>query len=388
MITALNHESVYMSNLLGILVTLVWIAGSFWRFKGRHISKEDRLLRSMGLLTLTCCLADPLCYYFDGKSGMLAAFFVWGGNLWLFALQLAVPLLWFEFLTLHLYGSVNKYYAGVLYGMIGVCYGLLIINFFTPIIFGVTEQNNYYRGDFYWLFFAMNLLIILASIVAYIRAKQKGGLLKFFPLLVFAIPMVIGLFIQTVFHGVSMAWPCLSISLCGVSIGLAGEKVFRDRLTGLYNRSYLEEVKEKADKTGHQEYFTVIMTDIDGFKRINDTFGHSVGDQALIETARLLRENVGALGVVIRYGGDEFMILLNTADEAEADRIMGQIIEGLEAFNKAAERPYKLHLSIGSCLIDLEEESLDRIFDEVDRRMYEDKARYYEEHPEIERRTR
>ncbi len=91
----------------------------------------------------------------------------------------------------------------------------------------------------------------------------------------------------------------------------------RDGMTGLYNRRFLEEV---IDKIMHQanrsnEAYSVMMLDVDFFKRINDTYGHDVGDKVIIEIGRVLKENIREADLAIRYGGEEFLVMLHNPNE-------------------------------------------------------------------------
>ena len=93
-----------------------------------------------------------------------------------------------------------------------------------------------------------------------------------------------------------------------------------DELTGLYNRRYLmrtlELEKKRADRTG--QFFSIIMLDIDHFKRINDTFGHSKGDDVLKDLANVLSESMRETDICARYGGEEFMVILEHTSTASA----------------------------------------------------------------------
>jgi diguanylate cyclase (GGDEF)-like protein/PAS domain S-box-containing protein len=90
----------------------------------------------------------------------------------------------------------------------------------------------------------------------------------------------------------------------------------RDALTGLYNRRYLEEVLERETRRAGRagQSMGILMLDLDHFKRFNDTYGHDAGDAVLRETAAFLLKNVRAEDFVCRYGGEEFVVILPTAD--------------------------------------------------------------------------
>ena len=99
----------------------------------------------------------------------------------------------------------------------------------------------------------------------------------------------------------------------------------RDVLTGLYNRRYLEEVLDRevrrAGRAGQS--MGILMLDLDHFKRFNDAYGHDAGDAVLRETAAFLLRNVRAEDFVCRFGGEEFVVILPTAD-SEGSRARGE----------------------------------------------------------------
>ena len=90
------------------------------------------------------------------------------------------------------------------------------------------------------------------------------------------------------------------------------ELAVRDSLTGLYNRRYLDETLEREVSRARREGnpLSLVMLDIDYFKRVNDTYGHQVGDEALRMLATTLLADIRAEDVACRYGGEEFLILL------------------------------------------------------------------------------
>ncbi|RUM58596.1 MAG: hypothetical protein DSY59_04955 [Persephonella sp.] len=89
---------------------------------------------------------------------------------------------------------------------------------------------------------------------------------------------------------------------------LLKQKAFTDSLTGVYNRNYLESIRDMINP----KHYVVVMTDIDHFKKVNDSFGHERGDLVLREFAKTIAKNLRKNDLVFRYGGEEFLILLNT----------------------------------------------------------------------------
>jgi len=105
----------------------------------------------------------------------------------------------------------------------------------------------------------------------------------------------------------------------------------RDPLTGLYNRRYLEEILDREVRRAirSQQPLGILMLDLDHFKKFNDTYGHDAGDAVLRETASFLIRSVRAEDVVCRHGGEEFVVILPTADrhaaESRAQRIVSRL---------------------------------------------------------------
>ncbi|MCZ6863028.1 MAG: PleD family two-component system response regulator [Alphaproteobacteria bacterium] len=116
------------------------------------------------------------------------------------------------------------------------------------------------------------------------------------------------------------------------------EMALTDALTGLYNRRYFdthfEAQIQRAGETGKP--LALLMLDLDSFKAVNDTYGHTVGDEVLAETARRLQENLRTVDMVARYGGEEFAVVMPDANVKEAIAAA----ERLRA--RIADKPFKV----------------------------------------------
>lgn len=106
-----------------------------------------------------------------------------------------------------------------------------------------------------------------------------------------------------------------------------------DRLTGLYNRGHWEE-SLKVAYARHQRHgnaTSLVMFDIDHFKRVNDTYGHQAGDHVIEQVARLVREHVRDSDVAGRYGGEEFAVVLSDTDKVGARVFAERLRKSVEA---------------------------------------------------------
>jgi len=99
------------------------------------------------------------------------------------------------------------------------------------------------------------------------------------------------------------------------------EANLRDPMTGLNNRRFLEEYVETliSNVQRKKSHLSILMLDLDYFKMVNDTYGHDAGDAVLKSLAKVLKQSVRASDMVIRYGGEEFLIILQDADGSKAD---------------------------------------------------------------------
>ena len=149
-----------------------------------------------------------------------------------------------------------------------------------------------------------------------------------------------------------------------------------DPLTLLYNRRGLLALARQLFKVADRMRRRVshIFVDLDGLKVINDSLGHGVGDQALLETTELLKETFRDSDIIARMGGDEFVVLAMENAGADAELWTARLQENLRARNARADRSYLLSLSIGIVYYDPDApRELDDLLARADRLMYEEK---------------
>jgi diguanylate cyclase (GGDEF)-like protein len=150
-----------------------------------------------------------------------------------------------------------------------------------------------------------------------------------------------------------------------------------DPMTGAYSRAVLQQrLQEEVDRSSrYQLPFSLLFVDLDHFKSINDAFGHTFGDQIIIEFVNRLRGMVRASDILIRYGGDEFVILLPNTPKDQAISMAERLITGIQSKPFSGEPPLSLKISIGVSTYPEDGQNPETLFEEADLRQYEAKRR-------------
>ena len=139
------------------------------------------------------------------------------------------------------------------------------------------------------------------------------------------------------------------------SLKMVEELAATDPLTGLYNRRQFGKVIDQlfSEAQRYDKDLSCVMIDLDKYKRLNDTYGHQVGDELLMLAARSISANMRRMDVAARYGGDEFVLLLPHANSVEAAGVAHRIREGFRvasALLLSSEAGVTMSIGIGSLL--------------------------------------
>jgi diguanylate cyclase (GGDEF)-like protein/PAS domain S-box-containing protein len=149
------------------------------------------------------------------------------------------------------------------------------------------------------------------------------------------------------------------------------EMSFRDSLTGLYNRNFFEEEMTRLSDRRYNP-IGIVVCDLDGLKFVNDTLGHQSGDQMLIQTADILRQNFRSSDIIARIGGDEFAVQLTETNPEIVEQILRRLRQAVQDHNNV-EPGLPLSLSIGYALDEGRTADMYALFREADNRMYREK---------------
>ena len=150
-----------------------------------------------------------------------------------------------------------------------------------------------------------------------------------------------------------------------------------DPLTGLLNRRSFDPELERQclHVTRYGAEGALIVLDVDDFKSVNDTFGHTAGDELIVAVGGILSSRLRETDVLARLGGDEFAVLLPRADRSQAEKVARALVEGVrtEAFVAGDERRRRVTISVGVALFDGSERTPDEMLIDADLAMYEAK---------------
>jgi diguanylate cyclase (GGDEF)-like protein len=150
----------------------------------------------------------------------------------------------------------------------------------------------------------------------------------------------------------------------------------QDELTKLHNRRGFDFLAEQQFKIASRtkEELLLLFADVDKMKWINDNLGHKKGDEALIETANILRKHIRKADILGRFGGDEFVALIHNSSEAFPEILMQRIEESLSNYNEGKEHDFRLSLSLGFARSAPESPcSLEELLVQADANMYQNK---------------
>lgn len=365
--------SVLTANIISIL-----LIGTLYLANRQKVEydRDMRLLQQMMVTIGIANISDCCVYYLAGSSNIVIKVLVFLSGSGLFLGNVMIGYLWAKFIMVHMnipFSDIRRNIYRTI-GLISIV--LLVINIFYPLVFSVSD-GRYQRGFTYIIFLIFAAFYILDSLYLYVKRVKKNGSLKLFPVHIFLIPVILGVVIQAFFVEIAITWTSIAISVAGIMTALKNEIIFTDCLTGLYNRVYLEFLHKRACNK-KDCWVSGIMIDLNGFKQINDNYGHAEGDLALCIVADLLRKSFSEYGVVTRYAGDEFVIMLNTTDDQLIQKIIKSAKKNFVTENEKNDKLYQLSASMGYAITNLSNETIDDFMNRIDEQMYQDKMKYYE----------
>ena len=267
---------------------------------------------------------------------------------------------------------------------------LSLASIFTGWYFYLDPAGVYRHGPLFPLFAAFSYVYLAFSFVLVIVSWKSADTRVLTGLIVFPILPIAASVLQVRYYGLILIWPAMVVSLLVIYVNIQQRKLSSDYLTGAFNRRRLDEyladrvreLREPAVSRARRRAlvgraaprrFSGFLADVDDFKAINDRFGHAAGDEALVETVRLIRSCLRSEDFLARYAGDEFVAILPLSTEAELESVVARVRARLTEHTPPGGR-YRLSLSIGAAVFDsaLDADG-DRYIERLDGLMYAEK---------------
>lgn len=362
-----------------VLVLAVLLANSL-----AHLpySQENKLFRLLIVLLMGASCVDALSWLCDGRVPVPL---LYGINILLGLLSVSVSFVWFLYVCATAFDYRVMTYTRRLLAVLSlpaIAFAFISVSSpWTQALFFINAEGRYEAGELYYLLYTLGFsYVAVASVVALVRAVDETFPWKrrrLFDLALFVVPPLVGAVLQIAFDGLSMLLPSMALSVVLVYVALQHDEIALDSLTGLSNRSSFDEKLAHLCDSKAQRPWCLIMLDVNDFKQVNDRLGHVAGDEALRELARALKTVFRRKPAFLaRYGGDEFAIVYEGADETEARCAVADVRSQLEDARVRREGPAAVSFSVGYVPIDQGEHcEAPRVLEAADARMYEEKLR-------------
>ena len=384
----INLEEILVVNVTGLVILFVLLKLRVVNHSAKNAG--DYLFELMVVLTVGALVLETVSFLLDGKPGRLVHAVQYLFNGYLFFASCAVGMVWVLYVDYQIYRSLPHLKKRLFQylPLFLIVVGMLLCDLFgAGLIFSITKENVYLRGNFVMVPYLVLYFYYGSSFFLAIYAVRYRGHVQFFPIHYFVTPALVGTITQGMCYGLAAGWFSLSLALVFIRMQLQNRNAFVDDLSGLYNRKYYLYYFDKI--RGSRKYKTVsgIMMDVNHFKSINDQYGHTVGDDAIRSIGRILSEATTEHSIAFHLSGDEFVIISSEGQAQETEYLMERIRQQVEQFNATSNKPYQLSLAMGYTICDTANPDSDTFLHRMDMKMYEAKAAYYSQSGRNRRRS-
>jgi diguanylate cyclase (GGDEF)-like protein len=384
-------NSIFGSSLLLILIFINYIR------KYNTEQYQRNIFIRLLFFTFIPMLMDFLYLAFEGIPGSTVHYLLYGIGSIYYLFQIPAYYYVFIFINYTVYKDKKRTrLITKLVWCIVVLHAIIIAaNLIGHFYFYITEENFLLYGNRYYIRLIVSYLPVLFIIYDVIFPFKLFKRNQFILLLIFFFFTSISSTIDIVFKTMMLIWPCFTAALLYTYFFIIRADSKIDSLTGLGNRtSFNEFIAKLADSGGKalirrqtgrnakvrrsrhtQEAFSIVMIDMDHFKKINDTLGHLEGDNALRDMAAIIKSSIRQSDFAARYGGDEFV--LATRVEYDVKKLMTRIQDAIEDQNRKKTRAYTLQISYGYDVYTTNSgQSMTEFLNHIDKLMYKQKTEH------------
>lgn len=360
------------NNVVAIIVSLIFTINILGRLDIKD--KKNIVFFNMFIFNIIeLCIETSTCIINKQPSVWLVPLSI-TLHLILFTLAPVVTYMWYLFSRLWVYDEYKLEGDVVLLIPLVINTLLTIASPFFKTVFYIDQNNVYHRGSLFFLSIASAYFYLLVSFIFVYRNKNRIKKIEYFPLLLFGVFPAIAALVQSLFYGFLLIWSSIAFSMIIAYVYLQQGMMHTDYLTGAWTREKFYLYLNKLIDGEKRKEFTIVFIDMDGFKLINDTYGHAEGDRALKTVVSTIKDILPKDDHIARYGGDEFVLILKTVDNSEVEAVLNDIKDEFDDYNNLSGNTYDLKYSYGYKIYsDNENISADELINHVDKLMYKAK---------------
>ncbi len=357
---------------------MVWFLLGCRRRNRESAHTQDKVYDTMCVVDICGALLETVSFLVDGQTfpGAIAINYLSNGLCFLGTVT--IGFLWSTYVNMRIFQNRSRTMRDAKLLVIPwaiEAVAVLATLCGTGFLFSISADNVYQRGPGAAIgYISLGLYFAYSTFVVHHTQKQ-GVNLHFFPIQYFVGPCIVGVVGQFLCYGITTSWISVAVAITFVQMQIYAENIYRDSLSGLFNRRYLDRTLEKIGKAGSKDLYG-IMLDINDFKTINDTLGHSTGDRAIYVMGDILFRSIPEGAMALRYAGDEFIVLLPNADEEKTLATMAAIQAALTALNDSHAEPFTLHAAMGHAQFN-PGDTPEAFLRHMDEKMYEQKREFH-----------
>ncbi len=370
------NEMIYL-YLFAIMI-LVTIFINMLKQKESNLTAQN-LYRKIVLFSIIMLGLDIAHEYLSGVAGNLNAVLIRIVSILIFAFPSYIAVVWFNYSYLIIYRKKiqrSKNYFLFLVPMV-LNIVLSVASLIWPLFFTISSTNVYARGDIYLLSLLLQYFYLLVPIFLVLSNHSKIRTDRFYPLIFFTIPPMLGGLVQAFNYGILIVWPMLAFSIFVGYIFIQSNLISIDYLTGLMNKGAFENYIQNASNIKRKEkILSFTLLDLDGLKNINDNYGHLTGDKVLNIFAQKLIDSFDKNDFIARIGGDEFAVVKYVKRRSEVETCLDKLASSIKKLNDELYIPIPVSYSYGFDILNIKDhDSIKDLIAQVDKIMYESKAR-------------
>jgi len=337
--------------------------------RAQSFNYAKRLLLYIIIANAIALISEVMSWIFDGELFYGAYFLEYTSNFILYLMAPILAGLIATYIDFKIFYSKKRLMKLLYYQHTSlVVLILLCINIFYPFIFDVNPVTNaFVSKPLGWMSYAIVLCFYLYMIFVLLKYAQKTNrsTKKVF-IISFLLPLL-GMFIQILESRLFVSWTVVTLSIYIIYTYIESSTGDYDYLTKLYTRySYRVFIRQYIEE---QIPFGILFIDLNGFKKINDKYGHQIGDEVLIEFGIILQKVFHNEAMIARLGGDEFIVVI----EKNHDQLESCITHIHEQIKHSPLKViHGLSFAYGYQVHEHDMNS-DELFDEADKKMYDHK---------------